>query len=468
MNKRLTRKEYLKLLELLENNIITREKFYILLELKENRLEDFFKILDIEGLEEKNELLDKLLMCDSDDDLHMITYFLKNNQDIRNNKEKRNYVIDNIKSPNIHNVVKLLKYDFIFNDEDLLDKLINFNKPGRYYTISPLNMITKHLMDEIKQNLDLYYDGSKNKYIEMALELPNDRFNFSILFIELIKCKTFLDNPKWFQYIQECFTVNDRFNIEYISYIVESSEKNGKTDILNQKLEELDNITYPKLIFLSNISELPNKKNLKEFKLLLFDRLINNLYLIDYTVDDETFKYLMDKVFESEEMFTIYLNYKNMFTDDSSPCKEGTEMYNTLMDCEYIENIAPILDGLSTSLSQYIDIEFLKKCITDKDNTAESYLVQLAIDKGNIEYIKTNKPQLLVEHFSNEFIEYMSVHPDLTIEEILKQKQIVKDAKPVFKNGSCVVDIPVEKNEKNTRLKGKVKRIGKKYFLVKR
>jgi len=440
------------LLELLAQDKINRNQFYQMKDLEDREISNIKDILQLDELTEKDLLIEQLLDC-KNLQLRSLYSILSEDKEFRTNIEKRNFMIQNIDKPYIKKWAPFIKYDFVFNDKELLKTILE----KEYKEIFLVDTIIKTLLKQIKENPKSYENGSKNAYLKEGLRIKSCE-NLT-RFIESIETIEKLEEPKWYHYLSRC--CNEVKFDKYIEFELGVSFKkniktmyeHGKKEGLNQKLLELDQM-----------------ETSGEEKLKMFANLIYNLRLIadedsDNLDNDKYFDYLMRKSLISPGEFNCHETYIKIFTDDDSPCKEGSKLYQAISELSYIDGIEIICEAFETSLKNVITVDFIKEYQAmeeekDSENKLEDMLEELAIKHNAMDYLEKYCFLENSEDSLNKYAEYINNHKDLTKEELLELRERLIEEKQ-----KEILKIEQEKRvEQEDTISGKIKKMRRKLF----
>lgn len=413
MNRKISQEKTLELLNLLEKEIINENQVYEIVKLDEDKVEDIINILTLEGIEEIDDLIEKLKRCENTCNIY---WTLTENPILRKFGAKRDFVIENSKCRHMSDFAKLIKYDFIFEDKDLLKSLLDAAKTQKY-----IYNLTEPLTKTIENNPEFYMDGSKNRYIKQAFQITgNDISIYQTEFVKLINSAEIIDNPKWFDYIKDCCNQTeyfDMFNWRQTYRLLNAMEK--QKERLDQKLQEID------------------EKEIKHHeKVNLFSTFLDRVTKLrpEIIEKDNYFDYIMKFILSKKEVYEQHEAYIELFQEEDSVCKEGSECYRVLFSKFYdikggkyssVKRYL-ILRVLKTSLKSVIDLDFVKKHKFTSYPKLKKVLLNLALQHEAMDYLERyhedylKKKEKIENPFYQQFIESTNNNSMLTKEELLE------------------------------------------------
>lgn len=413
MQSKVSEEKTLELLNLLEIGIINETQVYEIIKLGEDKTEDIINILNLEGIEETDDLIKKLKSCD---DTCNIYWTLTENPILRKFGTKRDFVIKNSKCKHMSDLAKLIQYDFIFEDKDLLKSILDAAKTQNY-----IYNLTNPLTKNIENNPEFYMDGSKNQYIKQAFQIRGRNIStYQTEFVKLIKSAEIIDNPKWFDYIKDCCNQTehfDMFNWHQTYRLLNAIEK--QKERLNRKLQEIDE------------KEIKHSEKVYLFSIFL-DRVTG--LRTEIIEKDNYFDYIMKFIVSEKELYEQHESYIELFQEEYSICKEGSDCYRVLFSKFYdikggkhsqIKRYL-ILRALKTSLKSVIDLDFVKKHKFTSYKKLKKVLLNLALENEATDYLERyhkeylKKKEKIENPYYQQFIESTNNNSMLTKEELLE------------------------------------------------
>lgn len=446
MNKGIKKVNFIDLLKLLEENKITVEQFYKLIDFENNLLPNIIKILKLEGIKEKDLLIEQLKTTQPIP-LNYVHQILKKHPKILEDIEKRIFIIEN--SKNFHTnllIAKLIEYDFIFKDKELLDIVLNAKRNP--YSKFSLTEDLEKLIQNITENESLYLDGKKNDKLKDAfkLDVPKQRHYL----IDMIPLCEQLKNETWYTYLIACCKENKLFDLESITNKLSRLIKHNREKEINQCLMVID-----------------EREIELKYKLKTFEKFIENLTILDIKTieDDNEFNYVLKHILKNNTDFRTYYEHMELFISKDSLCQKVPELKQAIFKINNIEIRNKLCNALTTNLSRFITVNFIKQQGKLELEEVDFNLEQLAIKNNVIDYLEEYVPEFQRdrEHrLNDEIVEYIENNPKLEKEELLKLKETLQVAIIPKQEPIIYETITMEKEEIPS--KGKIKKLCQKLF----
>ena len=339
-------------------------------------------------------------------------YKIKNNLEIREEKNNLKIEINNLKNNNEELNLKLkekeeenLKINNLYNNSIKEFKNLKEENVKLIKEISDLKKSKNDLDKEIKnlnnKNKDLNEQNIENKDNSEIIELKKENYNLNIEIQEL-KSKLKNENNKTYKY-------------KYELIIEEMNNKKNEINQLNEKIEELNNNNK---ILTNKLDEMDfNNKSLEEEK--------NNLKIKINKLEEE--KKEMSKRYKNEEKFS---EKKIVITNsDYQPEDDYSDLIYNLNDDQSREdkNLIETNKKLQEKINQ-LQMELNKQLLNEKPiqlNNKNKILNNNYIKENSLNKININKEnEENIENLKNSFAKELKIKEDMIEDLQLKLKNM--------------------------------------------
>lgn len=428
MQNEISKEVYIKLLEELEQGTITKEEFYQLLDIPTG-----FQIYIIEIIKHIKEDREKIFQ----ELIHMkykciIFSRLKNiitkYPVYGENRKRFTFLIENINSVLIDELANFFKYDFLFEDEELLKQVLTRTKQQEHM----LKLITeiKDMSIIIDNELEEYETGEKNRILTKCFQLDDPKKMQVIL--ELSDIKAIQEEPIWLE--------------DLVSYVNRSSgiisaaawyelQRCGRMEILTELLKKIHQ------------KKIASTKKQKE----IFNLLINmSQFNLETTSSDDQFNFLIKKIPADPEEFELLNKYAKVFIVPESICSLNITMSRKIIKLKNKDVQELLLDALNTSLKSVITPNLLDELMKEENaSIVEEKLRILAVQNNCMDYIEDfTSIDINTNYFDLDFITYMTENKNLTKEQLLAMKKEIQSTKATCDGEKMIITIPSIKKQK--------------------
>lgn len=216
------------------------------------KVDSILRIIEMEGIEEEEQLLDKLRTCHEYDRIEII---LRDYPIYRSDVNRRNFLFEHEDNLYLKQIARLLKRDSVFNDKAFVDNLILKTKNSpfiweKFLTLNDLSNWVEFNSEKVTDN------GLLRITIDISSSID------SLKFARLLNINYFIENPLWLFYFakwcnkeKSSTTAGILKNVDVDKFKI--LEKNEKMDMLYEKLLEID------------FSEKPDEEKIHDFSKLV-------------------------------------------------------------------------------------------------------------------------------------------------------------------------------------------------------
>jgi len=422
MKRSINQKQLLSLITELEKQHITLEQFQFLLERPDlaSIPREVYRLLEVV---DPKTLIEQLLQANYP---FTILSILKKYYTYRSDLQKRNFLFQYHDHLLLKSIADLLHFDFIFEDQELVQFILERSVDNQDQNYFQFKNRSQKICECIFEDFRSYLDGRKNSFIKGSFLLQSDDSVAS--FLKLANIGYFQIDPNWQEYLIKYYNGYSSKDVkEILPSILERLQEYGRIGTIHKR--------FTKILM---DEELTDEAKEQKFSLLL-----SNICKMDLNVicRDSYFYCVSPHLLENTEEFQQYIQYAPLFT--SVNCPTDSALYRTIRSIPDIHVRDTILEAMTTSLRDFITLDFIETVSTYHASKVGDILREMAVSNQCLDYLE-GKVGDSEKYFTTDFIDSMR---NLTTEEIFAMKKEIDESPIVFQDGIFQVSTSLQKKK---------------------